>query len=138
MVVSVPTEPSRQEFGCEAGELVQPARGRIFDHRILSFAEIGLEDPLRSPLESVLGEHDLPETIERRAHRGSIERDLVEGPPVVDLRAGLGQQEVLDPIRARPPVRLRRSIHPMHQGVRPSADSRSVRDKSSSHVAGIA
>ena len=28
--------------------------------------------------------------------------------------------------------------HPMHHGVRPSADSRSVRDKSSSHVPGIA
>ena len=47
-------------------------------------------------------QQDLADGVESSLDRGVSERDLVGDPLVVGLRAGLTQDEVFDPVRARP------------------------------------
>src|SRR5918998_353486 len=88
--------------GDEAGLAVQPAPGRVLEHRSGRLAP-GDRRRLVGPAEHVaLGEHDLAERLGRGEHGRVVERDLVVDPLVVDIDPRGAEHDVLHPVGGRP------------------------------------
>ena len=132
---SVPV-PRRKARSCERREQVQPAAGWGLEHRELGVEDEGLSGTLGSTAAPNLRRRRCHRTARKRPDRRTIERKLVERPGVVRLGAGVGEQQVLDPVGCRPTVGVS-GLQTHAPWCLPSALRRSPSRVSSSHVSGI-
>ena len=93
-------------FGEEAGDevalLVQPATGRILEHRGRAVTKVGRHDPVGAAVDIVRVEPDLAPGFDSRANFRAVERQLAAHPGIVVLQRGRAQHGLFGPVGRRP------------------------------------
>ena len=102
VVIHTRLSPRGEEAGDEVTLLVQPAAGRILEHRGRAIAKVRRDDTVRAAEDVIRVEPDLAPGFDGLAYFRAIERQVAAHPGVVVLQRRRAQHRLFRPVRRRP------------------------------------